>query len=466
MPNTLSNTQYEVLVIGAGPAGATIANRLADFGYRVALIEKTTFPRPHIGLSLTSGIHHWLKILNIEKQVDQLNYKRALKSTVLWSSNEPLIKTFEKENAGFHSDRGTFDELLVNECRRKGVKIIQPGILKSLTQRQSGIWDATVSFENKEHQISSTYIVEATGRKSIIKTKKIAYQPKLVATFAYWELKLLKNDSSFIEAGQEYWFWGAPINDTHFVLCIFSDPSKVKEATSVTEFYNNTISKSTFSAEILNNGTQGEITVCDATPYYDSTVISEHFIKIGDAAYTMDPISSQGVQKAIKSGVQGAIVVNSILKKNNAPIAISYYKNLIAAEVKKNKRWSSEFYSEQSLFRNSTFWESRKKITRPSIPNERISLRKDTILQLNKKGTFVMVPILEADEVTEIEGFVIEGHDEPYVFIEAIHIAPLLKGMHLKTLQECIRITSKYIQNQNPIKLIEWLLYQNILGAS
>jgi hypothetical protein len=180
----------------------------------------------------------------------------------------------------------------------------------------------------------------------------------------------------------------------------------------------------------------------------------------------MDPISSQGVQKAIKSGVQGAIVVNSILKKNNATIAISYYKNLIAAEVKKNKRWSSEFYSEQSLFINSTFWESRKKITHPSIPNERISLRKDTILQLNKKGTFLMVPILEADEVTEIEGFVIEGHDEPYVFVETIHIGPLLKAMHLKTLQECIRITSEYIQNQNPIKLMEWLLYQNILGAS
>jgi flavin-dependent dehydrogenase len=462
----MANAQYDVLVVGAGPAGATMANRLADFGYRIALIEKATFPRPHIGLSLTSGIHHWLKMLNIEKQVDQLHCKRALKSTVLWSTNEPLIKTFEKETAGFHLDRGAFDALLVNECRQKGVEIIQPGLLKSLTQRQSGQWDATVSFENKEQQLSSTFIVEATGRKSIIKTKKIAYQPKLVATFAYWELKPLKKESSFIEAGQDCWFWGAPINDTHFVLCVFSDPSKVKEATSVTEFYTKVISQSTFSTDILNNGTQGEITVCDATPYYDSNVISEHFIKIGDAAYTMDPISSQGVQKAIKSGVQGAIVVNSILKKNKASIAISYYKNLIAAEVKKNKRWSSDFYNEQSLFRNSPFWESRKKVTQPSISNERISLRKDTILELNKKGDFLMVPILESDEVTELEGFVIEGHDEPYVFIETIHIVPLLKAMHLKTLQECIKMTSESVKNQNPIKLMEWLLYQGVLEVS
>ena len=466
MSNTISNAQYDVLVIGAGPAGATIANRLADYGHRVALLEKATFPRPHIGLSLTSGIHHWLKILNIEKQVDQLNSKRALKSTILWSSNEPLIKTFEKKDAGFHLDRGAFDELLVNECRRKGVKIIQPGILKNLTQRQGGTWDATISFENKEHQLSSTYIVEATGRKSIVKTKKIAYQPKLVATFAYWELKQLKNESSFIEAGQDYWFWGAPLSDTHFVLCIFSDPTKVKAASTVDEFYNDAISKSTFSADILNNGTQGKITVCDATPYYDDNVISEHFIKIGDSAYTMDPISSQGVQKAIKSGVQGAIVVNSILKKNNAATAIKYYKNLITAEVKKNKRWSSDFYNEQSLFGNSSFWKSRKKITQPIIPNERIALRKEDILQLNTKGAFLLVPILEADEVTEIEGFFIEGNDEPYVFIENIHIAPLLRAIHLKTLQECIRITSEYIQNQNPMKLIQWLLYQDILRTS
>ena len=115
------------------------------------------------------------------------------------------------------------------------------------------------------------------------------------------------------------------------------------------------------------------------------------------------------------------------------------------------------------LFRNSTFWKSRKKVTSPSIPNERISLRKDSILQLNEKGTFLMVPILEADEVTEIEGFVIQGHDEPYVFIERVHIVPLLKAMHLKPFQDCVKMTNASIQNQNPIKFMEWLLYQGVL---
>ncbi len=68
--------------------------------------------------------------------------------------------------------------------------------------------------------------------------------------------------------------------------------------------------------------------------------------------------------------------------------------------------------------------------------------------------------------VSIFEGFLIEGNDEPYVFIENIHIALLLKAIHLKTLQDCLRITSAYIQNQNPMKLIQWLLYQDILRTS
>ncbi len=456
---------YDICVIGAGPAGATIANRLVDLGYRVALIEKSSFPRPHIGLSLTSGIHHWLQLLQIDKQVAQLPCKKAHTSVVLWSSEEPIVKTFKKDKAGYHIDRGLFDALLVAECEKKKVSIFQPGSIKNLEQLEDCTWKMNVTCSDEQYNITTSFIVDACGRKSILKHSKKSYQPKLLATYAYWKSDTNKDKNSFIEAGNEHWYWGAPLNTDDFILCIFSDPQKIKDSSSVEEFYHHTLSTSTFASPILAGTIKGEITVCDATPYYDNHVIGNSFIKIGDAAYTMDPISSQGVQKAMKSGIQGAIIVNTILKKQNASLAIRYYENLIASEVRKNKQWTSDFYGEQILFPGSEFWTSRKtaKKTDTIETESQISLKKDDILVLNKKGKFLSVPILGAYEIIEMEGFSINNEEEPFVFVDHLHITPILKLLHKQTLVDCLTIVQERTQRKNPLKIIQWLLYQHIL---
>ena len=49
---TIERRQCDVLVIGGGPAGTTVAPLLAEKGHRVVILEKAHHPRFHIGESL------------------------------------------------------------------------------------------------------------------------------------------------------------------------------------------------------------------------------------------------------------------------------------------------------------------------------------------------------------------------------------------------------------------------------
>ena len=45
-------SEYEVIVIGGGPAGSTVSTLIAAAGYSTGLCERERFPRFHIGESL------------------------------------------------------------------------------------------------------------------------------------------------------------------------------------------------------------------------------------------------------------------------------------------------------------------------------------------------------------------------------------------------------------------------------
>ena len=461
-------TDYDVCVFGGGPSGAVIAKRLAELGHSVILVEKQTFPRWHIGLSLTSGIHHWLELLGIDELIKSKQFHQTLTSYVLWENDDIRKKTYTSGKSGYHVDRGEFDQILMQSAKESGVKVLQPCTLNQLKEGNSGNWNIVATHDNKKQQFSTKFVVEATGRKSILKGSKKAYLPKTMATYAFWDQKMQGAEASFIEAGENEWFWGAPINNHQYVACIFSDADAIKSYDSVSDFYDEKIHQFTLLHlhQNISRSQNLKVISCAATAYKDDKPIGPNYIKVGDAAFSLDPISAQGVQKAIKSAYQGAIVVNTILRNEDTNAAISYYDQMIDREIQKNKRWTQDFYNQQQRFSVSDFWKKRMNTSLVSEEQDQevsISLKKDAVLMVNPKSKIVQTPVVGKELITSEDGLVLNQQEEPIVFLDQIHVPSLIQQLNHKTILQILKTIQNFYSQTDPMKVLQWLLYHRIL---
>ena len=122
----MADGPFDVCVIGGGPAGSGAALRLAKSGRRVVLLERSPFPRPHVGESLTPGVWPVLDALGVRDEILSAGFLRAGETRVRWAGPGTDVLTPGRGRAGLLVDRGRFDALLLGLAASAGVRVLQP----------------------------------------------------------------------------------------------------------------------------------------------------------------------------------------------------------------------------------------------------------------------------------------------------------------------------------------------------
>ncbi len=324
--------QCDVLVIGGGPAGSTMATLLARQGRKVVMLEKDHHPRFHIGESLLPANLPLLERLGVAEQVRAIGQYKPGAEFV--SPHHAHSQTFEFADAwdksmpfAYQVKREEFDEILIRNAARKGAEVHEGCKAKTV----EFLPDQTVRVhaehdDGRQTVWDAKFLVDASGRDTFLasrfKIKERNLRHNSAAVYGHFA-NVRRNEG---EAGGNItifwfdhgWFWFIPLTNgiTSVGMVTWPYHMKTRNGRSVEQFLMDNIATCKGLAERLQ---QARLAApVEATGNFSYAAQRNHgdnYLMLGDAYTFIDPVFSSGVWLAMRGGELGAQTIDTCLRQ-------------------------------------------------------------------------------------------------------------------------------------------------------
>lgn len=326
----LERQQCDVLVIGGGPAGSTIAPLLAENGYKVVLLDRARHPRFHIGESLLPANMPLFERLGVGEEVRAIGMVKPAAEFI--STYHGMSQSFQFAEAwdksmpyAYQVRRAEFDTVLIRNAARKGVEVHE-GCKATAVEFLA---DETVVVRaqhegGREQAWQARFVVDASGRDTFLANRfRIKHRnPKHNSAAIYGHFAGAHRHEGAAAGNitifwfDHGWFWFIPMmNDvTSIGMVTWPYYTKTKGARSLEQFLRDGIATCPPLAERLEDA----VLVHDVEATGNFSYVSErnhgrNYLLLGDAYAFIDPVFSSGVWLAMNSGVIGAEAIDTCL---------------------------------------------------------------------------------------------------------------------------------------------------------
>ncbi len=365
----------ELLVSGAGPAGVATAIGLVRCGLDVVLLTGAR-PRPWLeGVSLRT--RDALERIGCRNAAALAGDPHAqVERHVRWGASRGVI------NRETLVDRVAFDAALQRDAVAAGVCVVEDALLRAdrVARDTSHIPDgadtpaspdARWSFRTRAgRRLRASYWVDARGRSA----PRGRRRQRGVATLAVAIPCALSNcpgPASALVAGEHGFFWIVTRGDGHAWTHWFRDPPERGGPAELAAEGHAELERLREEAEPRWLGGLRKAPdpapgprARDATPYQVEEAIGGARVRVGDAAAATDPLSGQGVWRALSMARAATACARTELERPEAgALARRFYRERVAAIYWRDATTGRHFYREEQRWPRAPFWARRRNAT-------------------------------------------------------------------------------------------------------
>lgn len=325
--------ECDVLVIGGGPAGTTVAPLLAEKGYRVVLLEKARHPRFHIGESLLPANLPLFESMGIADQIKAIGMVKPGAEFV--SPHHEMPQVFHFADAwdktmpyAYQVKRDEFDTILIRNAEKKGVEVHECCKAKAVEflPDNSGAVVKAQNDDGSQLEWKARFVVDASGRDTFLANRfQIKHRnPKHNSSAIYGHFSGAKRHDGQAEGNitifwfEHGWFWFIPMMNDVTSIGMVTWPYYMKTIgeRSLEKFLMDGIAMCPALGERLKEAKL--INKVEATgnfSYVSERNHGQNYLLLGDAYAFIDPVFSSGVLLAMNSGVLGAEAIDTCLRR-------------------------------------------------------------------------------------------------------------------------------------------------------
>ncbi|WP_160287319.1 flavin-dependent monooxygenase QhpG [Pseudomonas knackmussii] len=340
-----------VLILGAGPAGTATAIGLRRLGYAVTVVSEWRRFAAVEGVSQRvleglqhAGLNHALDCAAPPSQ-----------RRVRWNGQESA------QNVEFLLDRPLFDQGLREDLRVAGVEIVEDRVLAV----ESSPDGHSIRLESGT-ELQGDFLVEARGRQAPLNQKggKARRGPETLSLLSRWQGEP-GPVASAVESLPDGWAWMARLADgrCYWQLTLDVASSELPGKDQLLDYCRERRASSALVRAFFGTAEERdlELHARSSTAILSLEACGDNWIRVGDAAMAVDPLSGNGVFQSLSSALQAPAVINTLLQKpERAELARRFHQRRVEQLFLRFARVGRDFYADEQQWPEQPFWQARR----------------------------------------------------------------------------------------------------------
>ena len=369
------STEFDVIIIGGGPAGSSAATILAGHGHRVLIIEREKFPRYHIGESMLPFCYGPLDRLGLVEKMRASHFVKKFSVQFVSSSGKAsqpfyFFNRYDRETIAstWQVVRSEFDDMLLRHACERGAVVREETEVLELLKAGDKVTGVKVRDKNgRISELRAPITLDCSGKDSFAASRNgWRMRDPALSKIAVWTYYRGARRDSGIDEGtttvamvpEKGWFWYIPQHDDRVSVGVVAEGKYLTRGgiKSPEEIFRREVGENLWIKNYLSVGEQtGPFYLTNEFTFHARHCGVEGLLLVGDAFCFLDPVFSSGLMLALKSGVMAGDAVDLAIRSGDFSAGqFGGYARTLREGIENMRKLIYAFYDPNFSFRKLT----------------------------------------------------------------------------------------------------------------